>query len=126
MLAATDQQTFATLMEFVATQHQRSLEGGARGRRQLPTALTFAGGINSADHAKTFPTLAQLLRDQVGPAGDKQLVSASQQGESDCNARANVRERQGYIYISESGWPAENKLSHDILLCIPAVAVQAH
>eukprot|EP00891_Asterochloris_glomerata_P007571 jgi/Astpho2/7571/Aster-02477 len=66
VLAATDQQTFATLMEFVATQHQRSLdaEAGARGRRRLPTALTFAGGVNSADHAKTFPTLAQLLRDQ--------------------------------------------------------------
>ena len=70
VLAATDQQTFAALMEFVTTQHQRSLdaEAGARDRRQLPTALTFAGGVNSADHAKTFPTLAQLLRDQVGPA----------------------------------------------------------
>ena len=70
VLAATDQQTFATLMDFVATQHQRSLdaEAGARERRQLPTVLTFAGGVNSADHVKTFPTLAQLLRDQVSPA----------------------------------------------------------
>ncbi len=85
VLAATDQQTFATLMEFVATQHQRSLdaEAGARGRRRLPTALTFAGGVNSADHAKTFPTLAQLLRDQVGradgclplPASKKSLIA---------------------------------------------------
>ena len=128
MLAATDQQTFATLLEFVVAQHQRSLdaEAGARGRRQLPTVLTFAGGINSADHAKTFPTLAQLLRDQVGPAGDKQLVSASQQGEPDCNARADVRERQGCGYILESGWPAERMLAHGILLCIPAIAVLAH
>lgn len=27
--------------------------------------MTFAGGVNSADHAHTFPTLVNLLRQQV-------------------------------------------------------------
>ena len=27
--------------------------------------MTFAGGVNSADHALTFPTLVNLLKQQV-------------------------------------------------------------
>ena len=35
------------------------------GRRPIPAALVCAGGVNAADHAQTFPTLADVLRKQV-------------------------------------------------------------
>ena len=45
------------------------LAAGARfaGRQRLPAALTVAGGVNSADHARTFPALAELLRSRARP-----------------------------------------------------------
>jgi len=40
-------------------------DGPAFGRRPVPAALVCAGGVNAADHAQTFPTLADVLRKQV-------------------------------------------------------------
>ena len=37
----------------------------ARAERLIPTALTVAGGVNSVDHARTFPDLVDLLRAQA-------------------------------------------------------------
>ena len=37
----------------------------AFGRRPIPAALVCAGGVNAADHAQTFPSLADVLRKQV-------------------------------------------------------------
>ncbi len=67
VLEQTNYATFQALLQFAATAHQdpNSSNSFAQRRRIIPTALTFAGGVNSADHAQTFPTLVSLLRQQV-------------------------------------------------------------
>lgn len=67
VLEQTNDATFQALLQFAATAHQdpNSSNSFAQRRRIIPTALTFAGGVNSADHAQTFPTLVNLLRQQV-------------------------------------------------------------
>ncbi len=67
VLEQTNYATFQALLQFAATTHQdpNSSNSFAQRRRIIPTALTFAGGVNSADHAQTFPTLVNLLRQQV-------------------------------------------------------------
>jgi len=67
VLEQTNYATFQALLQFAATAHQdpNSSNSFAQRRRIIPTALTFAGGVNSADHAQTFPTLVNLLRQQV-------------------------------------------------------------
>jgi hypothetical protein len=67
--------TFQELAAFVRAQHGSpskrarggSSSGGAAVRRTrlIPTALAVAGGVNSTDHARTFPDLVSLLRAQV-------------------------------------------------------------
>ncbi|KAA6416560.1 MAG: origin recognition complex subunit 3-like, partial [Trebouxia sp. A1-2] len=66
VLEQTNDATFQALLQFAATAHQdpNSSNSFAQRRRIIPTALTFAGGVNSADHAQTFPTLVNLLRQQ--------------------------------------------------------------
>ena len=46
-------------------QRLSSADGPAFGRQPVPAALVCAGGVNAADHAQTFPTLADVLRKQV-------------------------------------------------------------
>jgi len=66
VLENTNEGTFAELATFVASQHRAGVAAGScAGRQRLPAALTVAGGVNSADHARTFPALADLLRSQV-------------------------------------------------------------
>lgn len=67
VLEQTNISTFQELLNFVATARQPATKQHAFGhrRRIIPTALTFAGGVNSADHAQTFPALVDLLRQQV-------------------------------------------------------------
>jgi len=67
VLEQTNYATFQALLQFAATAHQdpNSSNSFAQRRRIIPTALTFAGGVNSADHAQTFPALVNLLRQQV-------------------------------------------------------------
>lgn len=60
--------TFRELESFVRMHHsspskRRSTSVGYQ--RLLPAALTVAGGVNSSDHARTFPDLVALLRSQV-------------------------------------------------------------
>lgn len=60
--------TFRELASFARAQHsspskRRSTCTGYQ--RLLPAALTVAGGVNSSDHARTFPDLVSLLRSQV-------------------------------------------------------------
>ncbi|KAL0049556.1 hypothetical protein WJX82_004745 [Trebouxia sp. C0006] len=66
VLEQTNYATFQALLQFAATAHQdpNSSNSFAQRRRIIPTALTFAGGVNSADHAQTFPALVNLLRQQ--------------------------------------------------------------
>ena len=67
VLEQTNISTFQELLHFAADAHQspgsRHAFGGQH--RIIPTALTFAGGVNSADHAQTFPALVSLFRQQV-------------------------------------------------------------
>lgn len=67
VLEQTNQSIFQALLHFAATAHQTPDISNtfAQRRRIIPAALTFAGGVNSADHAQTFPTLVHLLRQQV-------------------------------------------------------------
>lgn len=67
MLQQTNKVTFQELLQFAADAHQPITVDTNFGQscRIIPTALTFAGGVNSADHAQTFPALADLLRQQV-------------------------------------------------------------
>lgn len=67
VLEQTNISTFQELLNFVATTHQPATTQHTFGQRRriIPTALTFAGGVNSADHAQTFPALVDLLRQQV-------------------------------------------------------------
>lgn len=69
VLQQTNHTTFLALLKFAATAHQipDGSNSFSQRRRIIPTALTFAGGVNSADHAQTFPTLVSLLRQQVHP-----------------------------------------------------------
>ncbi len=57
---------FASIARFAAASHRvvaaetaQSNAGAAPllQRPEIPTALVFAGGVNSADHTKTFPNL---------------------------------------------------------------------
>ncbi len=62
--------TFKELESFVRMHHsspskRRSTSVGYQ--RLLPAALTVAGGVNSSDHARTFPDLVSQLRSQVPP-----------------------------------------------------------
>lgn len=70
--------TFRELAAFVRAQHAspskraRAADGPsgstgntARRQRLIPAALTVAGGVNSTDHARTFPDLVALLRAQA-------------------------------------------------------------
>eukprot|EP00887_Chlorella_sp_A99_P005249 scaffold1.g5249.t1 len=82
-LEGTDAQVFQQLLDF-AQQHHRA-QGGARpaagapgagaaaagaepeddaAYEQVPTGLVLAGGVNSANHARTFPNLVAHLRAQ--------------------------------------------------------------
>ncbi|CAL8462846.1 g2380 [Coccomyxa elongata] len=59
--------TFKELESFVRMHHsspskRRSTSVGYQ--RLLPAALTVAGGVNSSDHARTFPDLVSQLRSQ--------------------------------------------------------------
>ena len=67
VLEETNHATFQALLHFAATAHQAPDMSSSfvQRSRVIPTALTFAGGVNSADHAQTFPTLVDLLRQQV-------------------------------------------------------------
>ena len=73
VLEQTNAATFSEVAAYVAAQHAATpglaSAAGARfaGRQRLPAALTVAGGVTSADHARTFPALAQLLRGQARP-----------------------------------------------------------
>ena len=70
ILEESNHATFQALLEFAAGAHQAPdlSSSFAQRSRIIPTALTFAGGVNSADHAQTFPTLVKLLRQQVSLA----------------------------------------------------------
>lgn len=68
VLEDANEGTFKDLASFARAQHSnpsnwRSATAGYH--RLLPTALTVAGGVNSSDHARTFPDLVSLLRSQV-------------------------------------------------------------
>lgn len=67
VLEQTNISTFQELLQFAADTHQSPESRHAFGgqHRIIPTALTFAGGVNSADHAQTFPALVSLFRQQV-------------------------------------------------------------
>lgn len=66
-LEETNHATFQALLHFAASAHKAPVMSGSFAQRSriIPTAMTFAGGVNSADHAHTFPTLVDLLRQQV-------------------------------------------------------------
>lgn len=70
ILEESNQATFQALLHFAAAAHQAPdmCSSFVQRSRIIPTALTFAGGVNSADHAQTFPTLVKLLRQQVSIA----------------------------------------------------------
>lgn len=70
VLEATNYATFQALLQFAASAHQVPAKTSSFVQRSriIPAALTFAGGVNSADHAHTFPTLVSLLRQQVSHA----------------------------------------------------------
>jgi len=66
VLEETNAAKFAELAGFVAAEHRAARgAGGGAGRQRLPAALAVAGGVNSADHAQTFPALVDLLRRQA-------------------------------------------------------------
>ena len=66
VLEETNHATFQALLHFAANAHEAPKPlSYAQRSRIIPTAMTFAGGVNSADHAHTFPTLVNLLRQQV-------------------------------------------------------------
>ena len=78
VLEQTNISTFQELLNFVITAHQPATTQHEFGqRRRIPTALTFAGGVNSADHAQTFPALVDLLRQQVKHQTCKQCQTFS-------------------------------------------------
>lgn len=62
--------TFKELAAFARMQHtstakRRASEASLGYQRLVPTAMAVAGGVNSTDHARTFPELVTLLRSQV-------------------------------------------------------------
>lgn len=67
VLEETNHTTFQALLHFTANAHEAPNLSCSYAQRSriIPTAMTFAGGVNSADHARTFPTLVNLLRQQV-------------------------------------------------------------
>ncbi|KAK9806953.1 hypothetical protein WJX72_008557 [[Myrmecia] bisecta] len=73
VLESTNQRTFEELCDFAFANHTnaaiRADSGVFLRQRVIPTALTFAGGINSAEHARTFPALVTCLREQGCYAG---------------------------------------------------------
>lgn len=72
VLESTNQETFAHLADFAVEQHQEYNPAKrisyVAAQRLIPTALTVAGGVNSADHARTFPDLVALLKSKASPA----------------------------------------------------------
>lgn len=68
ILEESNHATFQALLQFAAAAHHAPDMSSSFVHRSriIPTALTFAGGVNSADHAQTFPTLVNLLKQQVG------------------------------------------------------------
>lgn len=68
-----DEGMFEELGAFLAEAHaEAGREAGAlvaerplSGLRAVPTALVMAGGMNAADHARTFPDCAQYLEGMV-------------------------------------------------------------
>jgi Origin recognition complex (ORC) subunit 3 N-terminus len=71
-VAATDIAVFKDLLQYVRHAHQSSRQllaatprFGRAGKRPLPAGLVLAGGVNSADHAQTFPALETFLKAKV-------------------------------------------------------------
>lgn len=66
-LESTDAEVFASLSDFAIRHHpsEHVLETTpTHGLHKIPSGLVLAGGINSADHVRTFPNLAAHLRAQ--------------------------------------------------------------
>ena len=71
VLRHADDMTFGEVADYVFAQHRprppkNCQTGNTLRQRYLPTALAVAGGVNSADHARTFADLADRLRTKVG------------------------------------------------------------
>jgi hypothetical protein len=70
VLRGTDAAVFQALLEFARSSHPAAsitipgFPGAGVGCQRMPTALVLAGGVNSADHSSTFPSLAAHLREQ--------------------------------------------------------------
>jgi hypothetical protein len=63
---------FEDLLAFARKSHRvpdAAAQLSRDGYHRLPTGLVLAGGVNSADHAQTFPSLVEHLRAQVGRQG---------------------------------------------------------
>ena len=66
-LERTDAEVFASLLDYARLHHpseQFLASTPAHGLHKIPTGLVLAGGINSADHVRTFPNFAAHLRSQ--------------------------------------------------------------
>lgn len=64
-MESTDARVFASLLELAQRSHALCLQEAnllRRGLHPIPTGLVLAGGVNSADHVRTFPNLAAHLR----------------------------------------------------------------
>lgn len=71
-IAATDAGMFSDLFEYVTTAHRTSadrlkttIQVARYGKRPLPAALVLTGGVNSADHSRSFPALSSHLKEKV-------------------------------------------------------------
>lgn len=63
-----DAGTFQALLDFARQSHRPPGSDAcpelSAGCQRIPTGLVLAGGVNSADHGRTFPSLADFLRQQ--------------------------------------------------------------
>lgn len=66
-LESTDAQVFSSILNLARTKHPsaRTIPTwiSHHGLHRIPTGVVLAGGVNSADHVRTFPNLASYLRE---------------------------------------------------------------
>jgi hypothetical protein len=66
-LESTDAAVYESLLALAKLHHPKDglpANTPAYGLHRIPTGLVLAGGVNSADHVRTFPTLANHLRSE--------------------------------------------------------------
>ena len=133
-MATSNEPVFSQLVDFAITRHRESSAAASSaeftlkstraqnaaapgiravtgvGKRPVPAALVFAGGVNPSDHAQTFPALLELLRETVCPTlphslspVPEQLVCVSSLALSLAHTQRGVKRLVGTPHVDRRG-----------------------